>query len=162
MDPPKKVIALAVMAMAWTGVTSHACAQDDPTINAGPGPSPSPTPTPAPLANWQIHLYNVDDDLYIICNGAQIGTVPYGKSGVIPLDHCLRVGQINHFQIMIHNIPNTGWTYGFQVLKNGRVAATVNGPLAEGQCGQVRPGAASISCTPPRNGDWKIKGYYIR
>ena len=122
-----------------------------------PAPSPSPTPTPA-SAVWTVELFNVDDEMRVLCNGEQVGpTVGFGQSQTIALNPCLRAGR-NDLVIISVNAGG-GWTWGYRVRVDSQIAITRTGQdPADHQCGT----AGSVACSDDtRAGEVFRKAYIL-
>lgn len=132
---PRSLAALLVFISALSmGVTI----QDEETLpSPTPSPTPEPSPTPSPSHNYTVRLFNVDDRMWVVCNGQVLQpSAGYQQDVTINLMPCLRTGQVNRFQI-IHRNGGGGYTWGYRILDNGRTAVTVLGRVAEDSCGNV-------------------------
>jgi hypothetical protein len=156
------LLVLLALSIVNTFSASVLHAQED-QISPGPTPGPSPSPTPSPVSqfpNWAVEVFNVDDEIRVICNGSVVGRAYYNQSATIPLNNCLTVRPDNRIFIEVYNAGPGPWTFGFRLTRNGQPATTVQGREAEGRCGQIYPGRASNSCTSDQSAGLKFTKRY--
>ena len=68
---------------------------------------------------WSLSLYQIDDQMDVYLNGTKLSTCYFGNTCNSDLTNLMKSGK-NSLKLVLTN-TGAGWTYGYQILKNGSV-----------------------------------------